>query len=151
MTWLTIVTSQCWRCRSELKMQNLEPPLRMGWLFLQMTASTFFLIMWGFRLLFYYTLLLRAFMRSWLTRAEVSTRGIQIHPYIQVCPTYFVKGCFAEHHSALSLPSPIWFSGPASFSCPLQARSVHLKLPLLMESQASLGSPSGCLSSGEEY
>lgn len=153
MTWLSIVISQCWRCRSEMKMQNLELPLRVGMfrLFLEMTVLAFSLIMWGFRVLFYYTLLIRAFMRSWFTHAAVSTRVIQIHPYSQVCSTHFVKGCFAEYHSGLSLPSLIWFSGPASLWCTLQAHSVHLKLPLLVESQTSLGSPSGYLPSGEKF
>lgn len=157
MTWLTIVTSQCWRHRSELKMQNLETPLRAGCLgFFCRSQPRLFFNMWGFRLILYYNLLIRAFMRNWLTHAEVSARGIQIHPYSQVWSTHFVKGCFAEHHSILSfscfsLPSPTWFPGPASLWCPLQACSAHQQLPLLVESQSSPGSPSGCLPTGEEY
>lgn len=103
MTWLTIVTSQCWRHRSELKMQNLETPLRAGCLgFFCRSQPRLFFNMWGFRLILYYNLLIRAFMRNWLTHAEVSARGIQIHPYSQVWSTHFFKGCFAEHHSILS-------------------------------------------------
>lgn len=74
-------------------------------LFLEKTASTFSFDMWGFRLLLYYNLLIRAFMRNQLTHAEVSTRGIQIHPYSQVCSTDFVRGVLQSTTLLCSRPS----------------------------------------------
>lgn len=50
----------------------------------------------------YYNLLIRAFTRKWVTHAEVSTRGIQIHLNSKMCSTHFVEGCFREHRSTLS-------------------------------------------------
>lgn len=95
---------------------------------------------------------IRALMRKWVSHADISNKGIQIHLNNKMCSTHLTEGWFGEHRFNFIFFLILIFSAPHNFPYPphdtlFRHASVYMQLPLLLQLETSLDSTWGDLPS----